>query len=69
LDWARGTHSAVYATEVISKEYLAYTTEETEKLEVMQLASQLDGNVEKLSKGLPLRKGKKKTISKNFKNE
>ncbi|OCB70954.1 TraG family conjugative transposon ATPase [Flavobacterium crassostreae] len=41
-----GTHSAVYATEVSLEEYLAYTTEETEKLEVMQLASELEGNVE-----------------------
>ena len=41
-----GTHSAVYATEVSLEEYLAYTTEETEKLEVMQLVSELDGNVE-----------------------
>ena len=41
-----GTHSAVYATEVSLEGYLAYTTEETEKLEVMQLASELDGNVE-----------------------
>jgi len=41
-----GTHSAVYATEVSAEEYLAYTTEETEKLEVMQLARALDGNME-----------------------
>ncbi|SHL79551.1 TraG family conjugative transposon ATPase [Chryseobacterium polytrichastri] len=41
-----GTHSAVYATEVSACEYLAYTTEETEKLEVMQLAQELGGNVE-----------------------
>lgn len=41
-----GTQSAVYATEVSLEEYLAYTTEETEKLEVMQLAAELDGNVE-----------------------
>lgn len=41
-----GTHSAVYATEVSLEEYLAYTTEETEKLEVMQAAAELDGNVE-----------------------
>lgn len=41
-----GTHSAVYATEVSLEEYFAYTTEETEKMEVMQLASELDGNVE-----------------------
>lgn len=41
-----GTHSAVYATEVSTQEYLAYTTEETEKLQVMQLAQELGGNVE-----------------------
>ena len=41
-----GTDSAVYATEVSMEEYLAYTTEETEKMEVMQLASELGGNVE-----------------------
>jgi conjugation system TraG family ATPase len=41
-----GTHSAVYATEVSGEEYLAYTTEETEKMEVMQLAATLNGNVE-----------------------
>ncbi|GEM63878.1 transposase [Sphingobacterium faecium NBRC 15299] len=41
-----GTHSAVYATEVSTEEYLAYTTEEVEKMEVMQLADELDGNVE-----------------------
>ncbi|OXA99162.1 conjugal transfer protein TraG [Flavobacterium oncorhynchi] len=45
-----GTHSAVYATEVSLKEYLAYTTEETEKLEVMQLAQELGGNVEQAIK-------------------
>ena len=41
-----GTHSAVYATEVSLEEYLAYTTEESEKMEVMELAKALDGNVE-----------------------
>ncbi|ABQ06025.1 TraG family conjugative transposon ATPase [Flavobacterium johnsoniae] len=41
-----GTQSAVYATEVSLEEYLAYTTEETEKMEVMQAAAELDGNVE-----------------------
>nr|WP_199000197.1 TraG family conjugative transposon ATPase [Flavobacterium sp. ASV13] len=41
-----GTHSAVYATEVSAEEYLAYTTEETEKMEVMQLVAELGGNVE-----------------------
>lgn len=33
-----GTHSAVYATEVSRAEYLTYTTEESEKLQVMELA-------------------------------
>lgn len=41
-----GVQSAVYATEVSLEEYLAYTTEESEKLEVMELAGQLGGNVE-----------------------
>lgn len=41
-----GTHSAVYATEVSTQEYLAYTTEESEKLEVMNLAQELGGDVE-----------------------
>jgi hypothetical protein len=36
----------VYATEVSLEEYLAYTTEESEKMEVMELAAELDGNVE-----------------------
>ena len=54
-----GTHSAVYATEVSFEEYLAYTTEETEKLEVMQLAGQLDGNVEQAIKRIALEKREK----------
>jgi conjugation system TraG family ATPase len=41
-----GIQSAVYATEVSGEEYLTYTTEETEKLEVMQLSEQLGGNIE-----------------------
>ena len=41
-----GVQSAVYATEVSLEEYLAYTTEESEKMEVMELAGQLGGNVE-----------------------
>lgn len=41
-----GVQSAVYATEVSISEYLTYTTEETEKLEVFQLAEKLDGNLE-----------------------
>ena len=41
-----GVQSAVYATEVSVEEYYAYTTEETEKLELMRLAEKLDGNME-----------------------
>ncbi|WP_294246230.1 TraG family conjugative transposon ATPase [uncultured Chryseobacterium sp.] len=51
-----GTHSAVYATEVSTKEYLAYTTEETEKMEVMNLASELDGNIEQAIKRISLKR-------------
>ncbi len=51
-----GTHSAVYATEVSLEEYLAYTTEETEKLEVMQLAETLGGDVEMAIKHIASRK-------------
>lgn len=38
--------SAVYATEVSMEEYLTYTTEEIEKVEVMQCAEQLGGDIE-----------------------
>ena len=41
-----GTQSAVYATEVSMQEYLAYTTEETEKMEVQSLAEKLGGDIE-----------------------
>lgn len=41
-----GTHSAVYATEVSLEEYLCYTTEESEKLELQMLTQKLDGNIE-----------------------
>lgn len=41
-----GVQSAVYATEVSKAEYLAYTTEESEKMEVMALAQKLDGDIE-----------------------
>ncbi len=41
-----GTQSAVYATEVSTEEYLAFTTEETEKMEVYALAEQMDGDIE-----------------------
>ena len=41
-----GTQSAVYATEVSAEEYLCYTTEETEKLELTHLTEKLSGNIE-----------------------
>ena len=41
-----GTQSAVYATEVSIHEYLAYTTEETEKMEVRELAGKLGSDME-----------------------
>ena len=41
-----GVQSTVYATEVSPEEYLCYTTEESEKVEVEQLAKQLGGNIE-----------------------
>ncbi|MFV0390323.1 MAG: TraG family conjugative transposon ATPase [Paludibacteraceae bacterium] len=47
-----GTHSAVYATEVSTEEYLCYTTEETEKVEVMKLAEKLGGDMEMAIKRL-----------------
>ncbi len=47
-----GVQSAVYATEVSRSEYLAYTTEESEKMEVMNLAAKLGGDVEQAIKHL-----------------
>ena len=41
-----GTQSAVYATDVSGEEYLCYTTEETEKLELTRLTEKLGGNIE-----------------------
>lgn len=41
-----GVQTAVYATEVSMEEYLTYTTEETEKLELFSLAEKLGGNIE-----------------------
>ena len=35
-----------YATEVSLEEYYCYTTEETEKLELMRLTEKLGGNIE-----------------------
>lgn len=41
-----GVQSAVYATEVSMEEYMTYTTEESEKMEVFKKADELDGNYE-----------------------
>ena len=54
-----GTQSAVYATEVSAEEYLAYTTEETEKVEVYRLAEQLGGDIEAVIRQLAERRRKK----------
>ena len=41
-----GVQSAVYATEVSTEEYLTFTTEEREKMEVFALAEKLGGDLE-----------------------
>ena len=41
-----GVQSAVYATEVSAEEYLTYTTEEVEKVEVFNLAKKMNGDIE-----------------------
>ena len=51
-----GVKSAVYATEVSKSEYLAYTTEETEKVEVQRLAEKLGGDMELAIRQLAERK-------------
>lgn len=55
-----GVQSAVYATETSVEEYLTYTTEETEKLEVTQMAERLGGNMEQAIRMLAREKKKKK---------
>lgn len=55
-----GVQSTVYATEVSVPEYLTYTTEETEKLEVMELTEKLGGNIELAIKQLAESKKEKK---------
>ena len=53
-----GTQSAVYATEVSAGEYLTFTTEETEKMEVLALADKL-GSIESAIKQLADKKRSK----------
>ena len=54
-----GTQSAVYATEVSTEEYLTFTTEETEKVEVLALAEKLGGDIELAIKQLADKKRSK----------
>ena len=42
-----GLVSKVYRTEVSLEEYLAYTTEETEKIKVQAYAARFDGDIKK----------------------
>ena len=51
-----GVQSAVYATETSVEEYLTYTTEETEKLEVTQMTEKLGGNMEQAIRVLAMKK-------------
>lgn len=53
-----GTQSAVYATEVSTEEYLTFSTEETEKMEVLALAEEL-GDIELAIKQLADRRRSK----------
>jgi hypothetical protein len=55
-----GTQSAVYATEVSMEEYMTYTTEESEKVELFNLVEKLDGNIELAIKQLTETKQKDK---------
>jgi conjugation system TraG family ATPase len=52
-----GVQSAVYATEVSTPEYLTYTTEESEKLEVLQKTEQSGGDIELAIRQLAESKG------------
>ena len=51
-----GVQSAVYATEVSAEEYLTYTTEEVEKMEVFALAEKLGGDIEQAIRQLAQKK-------------
>lgn len=54
-----GSHSATYATEVSLEEYYTYTTEESEKMELFDLAEKLGGNLELAIKELAASKREK----------
>ncbi|MFR9611497.1 MAG: TraG family conjugative transposon ATPase [Rikenellaceae bacterium] len=55
-----GAQSAVYATEVSIEEYLSYTTEESEKVEVQRLTEEMGGDIEGAIKQLAKRKRKER---------
>ncbi len=57
-----GVQSAVYATETSVEEYLTYTTEESEKMQVMELSGKLGGDIESAIRQLA-RKRETKTES------
>ncbi|MCM1168561.1 MAG: TraG family conjugative transposon ATPase [Bacteroides sp.] len=54
-----GRHSCVYATEVSWEEYLAYTTEQTEKQEVFDRAAKYGGNIEDAIRDMAMEKQEK----------
>ena len=55
-----GVRSAIYARGTSGEEYITYTTEETEKLEVTQMTEKLGGNMEQAIRMLASEKKKKK---------
>ena len=59
-----GTQSAVYATEVSPEEYLAYTTEESEKTEVYRLAEKLGSDIEEAIRRLAERRREERNACK-----
>lgn len=58
-------HNAVYATEVSEEEYLVFTTEETEKMQVQRLAEELGGNLERAVRRLAAERREKRKTSIN----
>lgn len=54
-----GTYSGVYGTEVSLEEYLTYTTEQSEKIELFTLSEKLGGNLELAIRQLAAQKREK----------
>ena len=65
-----GVQSAVYATEVSKQEYLAYTTEESEKIEVQRRAESLGGDIElaikQLAEKIVINRGRRPANTENI---